>query len=74
MAKSVNLNEEQKKLVHTALEASNSATTQAQTAIESANSKRKVLDDLITMFCISNGLVKEKTKIDLVSGVAYEED
>lgn len=73
MSKSINLTEEQKKLFKDYADASNQASSQAQMLVEIANTKRKALDDLITMFCISNGLSKDKTKIDPVSGIATEE-
>ena len=74
MSKVINLNEEQKKLLKDALEVQNQAMVQAQTAVDLANTKRKALDDLITMFCVSNGLDKEKTKLDVVNGIATEEE
>ena len=73
MSKTVNLTEEQKKLLTDAIEASNQATTQAQMAVELANVRRRSLDDMITMFCSCSGLTKEKVKIDPVAGTVTEE-
>lgn len=73
MSKIIHLTEDQKKLFKEYVENSNQAASQAQMLIEIANTKRKALDDLITMFCISNGLTKEKVKIDQVAGTATEE-
>lgn len=72
--KTISLTEDQKKLFKEYVETSNQATAQAQMVIEVANTKRKALEDLITMFCISNGLVKEKTKIDPIIGTATQEE
>lgn len=73
MLKTVNLTEEQKKLFKETIEAVNQTGAQAQMVVELANTKRKSLDDLITMFCLSNGLDKNKTKLDPIAGVATQE-
>ena len=73
MSKIVNLTEDQKRLFKEYLDAANHAATQAQMWVEITNTKRKALDDLLAMFCISNGLVKERVKIDSTAGTAIEE-
>lgn len=73
MSKIVYLTEEQKKLLKDATETADQSMIQAQMMVDLANTKRKALNDLITMFCISNGLAKEKVKIDPVAGTATEE-
>lgn len=73
MSKTVNLTNEQTKLFKEYVDAANQSASQAQMVVDLANMKRKALDDLITMFCISNGLTKEKVKIDQINGTAIEE-
>lgn len=73
MIKTVNLTEAQQKLFKETIEAVNQANAQAQMLVEITNTKRKSLDDLLAMFCLSNGLHKEKVKLDPIAGIATEE-
>lgn len=73
MTRTIEMTEEQKQLFRNALEAVNQAGVQAQMQIDFANVRRKSLDDLLTLFCLCNGLHKERVKLDPVAGIVTEE-
>lgn len=75
MTRTIELNEEQKKVFSEAFESAQNAAQKAQETVVTANQAAKVFEDLLTMFCASNKLNKTKLKIDPKTwSVLYEEE
>lgn len=75
MTRTIDLTKEQKDLFESSFKAAADSANKAQEAIDLAGLKRKNFEDLVVMYCLSSGLLKEKVKIDPQTWtVLYEEE
>lgn len=64
MTRTIQLSEEEKELLQAAFTSANNAMAQAQTMLDFANARKKGFEDLVAMYCLTNGLEKTKVKLD----------
>lgn len=64
MTRNIELTKEEKDMFQASFKASTDAMAQAQLVLEVANAKRKGFEDLVLMYCLSNGLDKNKVRLD----------